>query len=84
MAVHGKFEEALLLKSENFNDLMDLYGKENLGTGHSMENISLFPVTCGVYGNGGKILDSVIELRTKVQGEKHPDTLGSIPRIQPH
>lgn len=78
LALQGKFDEALLLEAENNEDLIDLYGKENLRTIQSFENISSFSFSCGSEMNVETILSHVIDLRTKVQGEKHPDTLGSI------
>lgn len=78
LAIQGKFNEALLAENENSQDLIDLYGKEDLRTIHSIGNMSSFSFSCGVNESDEELLNLVIDLRTKVQGEKHADTLASM------
>jgi hypothetical protein len=74
----GKYTEALRLEAENVKALAKLYGNEDLRTIRPLESVSFFMLSGGPDKNGYELLESVIEVRIKVQGKNHPDTLASI------
>src|SRR5947199_10107602 len=74
----GQFDTAAVLEATRYRHLVMIYGEEHEQTLQSLENLSSFYFSLEDIKTAGQLLDRVIELRKKTQGETHPDALAAI------
>jgi hypothetical protein len=74
----GRFEHARVLEEERLLVLIALHGTENEQTVDSLETLSSILFSMGQNDRADKLLDAVIALQCKTQGEKHRSALASV------
>ena len=77
LATKGQYAIAVEVEAARHQGLLALYGEEHLDTIRALENLSFFRFRAKQHEPAFRSLDRVIEMRTRIQGSTHEDTLAA-------